>query len=444
MDNIQQVDTLINNAYIVTMDDKRSVYENGFIAIQGHKIVGIGDAVNSNQYKSANTIDAQRKLIIPGMINTHTHHPMSLYRGYANDKPLMDWLFKYILPLEAKTVNREMVRLGSSLSIIEMIKSGVTTFNDMYFFEDEVGKVAEQAGVRAYLGEGTVDAPSPSCETVDNFLKYTEDLYHQWKGHDLVTVGTAVHAPYSTSIETYRKAKDLAEKYDMRFHTHISEAVQAEFPNEETSSIQKLHEYKILDETVTAAHCVHVDEKDQEIMLECGMSVSHNPESNMKLSSGAAPIPKMFDAGINISIGTDGPASNNDLSFFGAMKFTALLHKLVGNDPTLANAKDVFYMATMGGARALGLDKKTGSLEVQKDADLVMIDLNQPHLSPLYDPYAQIVYAMQASDVENLMVRGRWVMKNREVQGLNEADTLDQVRDFVKKLDQEHQISKVA
>lgn len=435
MNDIQkEIDILLTNALIATANKNNDIYTNGFIAIKDNKIIDIGHSSSSKTIFSAKkTINCEGKLITPGFINTHCHNPMSLYRGYANDKDLMDWLQNYIWPLEAKTVNQDMAKLGSELSLIELIRCGTTTFNDMYFFAQKCAEVTHEIGLRAFIGESVIDMPNPNCKTPDDTYDYIRSIYPNWKSHDLINITITPHAPYSVSKESFRKSKDLSEELNIRLHTHIAEAVGSEFPDSTNSSVQDLHDLKILDETVTAAHCIHLNQQDIEIFSQTGVKVSHNPESNMKLSSGTAPIMEFYNNNVDISIGTDGPASNNDLSLFNAMKTTALLQKLHLKDPKAADAQLVFNMATIGGAKCLGIEDITGSLEKGKVADLVIIDLNKPHLTPLYDIYAQIVYAMQASDVETVIVNGKILMENKIILTADEEKILQSANEFASK-----------
>ena len=427
-------DLLFDHCLLVTAkEDDAGVIEDGSLAIKDGKIAFIGKSnlIQSSWRESTEeVIDGKGKLLLmPGLINAHTHHPMSLFRSLANDLPVDIWLHDHVWPLEAKYVSPEFVELGTKLSLLEMIKSGSTVFNDMYFYINEVAKAADSVGVRGFIGSGVLDFATKFASNVDHALEQTEEFIKTWRYHPRIHPTVAPHAPMSCELSTYEKSKQLADRYKVMMHTHLCEGQQKEFvayANE--SSIQVLDKAGLLDAKVILAHAIHVDEKDLETLQDRKVSVCHNPESNMKLASGVAPVHEFLKRGIPCALGTDGPASNNELSMFSTMKTTAMLHKVWLKDTTVVSAKETFEMATMGGAKALGLEKVLGSLEEGKLADLAVIDLNRPHLTPCFDPHSIIVYSMQASDVIHTLVDGKFIMRDRVVQGLDEQAILEEAR----------------
>jgi len=420
----EQVDILIINGTIVSMDSNRTILEHGAIGIKDGKIVAVGitDTIRG-ELKAKETIDATGKLIMPGLVNTHTHAAMTIFRGYADDLPLMEWLQNYIWPAEAKYIDADTVRLGTQLAALEMIHSGTTTFNDMYFFEDEVAKASKEIGIRAVVGEGLADFPTPNKKTPDEGLEYTEMLIKKYRNDTLIKVAAAPHSPYTCSPGLLEAARNLSYKYKVPLHIHVSETEQ-----EFNDSINKhgltpfeyLDSLDFLGDNVIAAHSVHLTANDIKLISDKKVGVSHNPESNMKLASGVAPIPELMEAGATIGLGTDGAASNNDLNMFEEMDTAAKLHKVFSNNSSVVDSKSVVEMATIEGATVLGLDKEIGSIEVGKRADIIIIDLHSPHLTPLYNPYSQIVYAMDGSDVGTVIIEGKIVMRENKILTIDE------------------------
>jgi 5-methylthioadenosine/S-adenosylhomocysteine deaminase len=427
------IDLLITNGMVITMNPARTVLGNGTIAINDGVILAVetsNDALK-NKFKAKKVLNAKGKLVIPGLINTHTHAAMTIFRGFADDLPLQEWLENHIWPAETKYIDAKTVRIGTRLAIIEMIRSGTTTFNDMYFFEDEVAKVAKEIGIRAVVGEGIIDFPTPNNKTPEKGLEYTEKLIQKWQNDPLITVAVACHAPYTCSPDLLKKTKALSDKYGVPYHIHVSET------KTEVDDIQKkygftpvgyLENLGILDDNVIAAHAVHLTKKDIELMVKQKVGMSHNPASNMKLASGIAPVPDLLANGAEVGLGTDGAASNNDLNMFEEMDITAKLHKVIKNDPTVMNAKSVLEIATIGGAKVLGLDDQVGSLEKGKKADIVIIDLNKPHLTPFYNSYSHIVYAVDAADVETVIVNGKVIMEDRKLLTVDEEKAMQELQ----------------
>jgi 5-methylthioadenosine/S-adenosylhomocysteine deaminase len=430
--NREAVDLLLVNGTVITMDSDRTVLETGTVAIKDGTIVAVGASDSlKDKFKAREIIDANGKIIMPGLINTHTHAAMVIFRGLADDLLLQEWLEDYIWPAEAKYINAATVRMGTLLAIAEMIRSGTTTFNDMYFFEDEVAQAAKEAGIRAMVGEGLVDFPTPNKKTPQEGLDYTEMLIKKWRNDPLITVTVAPHAPYTCSPEVLKAAKNLSDKYNVPFHIHLSET------EKEVEDIQKkygltpvgyLGSLGVLGDNVIAAHCVHLTEEDIQLIAQRKVGVAHNPQCNMQLGSGVAPIPDLLAAGVKIGLGTDGAASNNDLNMFEEMDAAAKLHKVFRYDPTVIDAQSVVEMATIGGARVLGLDDQIGSIEKGKRADAIIINTNKPHTVPLYDPYSQIVYAIDGADVETVIIEGRVVMCNHKILNINEEEIIQDIR----------------
>lgn len=430
----EKVDLQINGGTIVTMNPQREIIDDGFVVINGERIVGVGQRSGAlHRYEPARVIDAKDKLVMPGLINAHTHAPMSLFRGIADDLRLMDWLRNYIFPAEAKNVTKDFVRWGTLLSCWEMIRSGTTTFVDMYFFEDEIAAAAEEAGMRAVVGQGVFDAPTPDSQTSRDGLAQAEALIDKWKENKLISPAIATHSAYICEPETLREAKALADRYGVLVLIHLAESQnETEIIRERhgTTPTRYLHRIGLLDRNVLAAHCVWLDDEDISLLKESSVGVAHCPQSNMKLASGIAPVPKMLDAGINVGLGTDAPASNNNLDLFEEMGTAAMLHKVAHLDPTAVTALQAVEMATLCGARALNLQDEIGSIEVGKKADLIILTLDEPNEIPLYNIYSHLVYAIHASDVETSIINGNVVMQHRNPIGLDTGLVREKARQF--------------
>ncbi len=420
----ERADIIIRGGTVVTMDASARVIENGAVAIRGSSIVAVGAAAEiAAKYTAARTINAAGKVVMPGLINTHTHVPMSLFRGIADDLVLMEWLQKYIFPAEAKNVDEQFVRWGTQLGCLEMIKGGTTTYVDMYYFEDAIADETARAGMRAVLGETLLDFPAPDNKTWQAGMDYTERFAQKWKNHALITPAIAPHAPYTVSTEHLKQAHEFSTRTGVPLVIHVAED-QAEVKTIQekynSSSVSYLDRIGLLDQRVIAAHMVWPTDEDIKTLASRQVGVAHCPQSNMKLAAGAAPVPQMLRAGVHVGLGTDGAASNNDLNMWEEMDTAAKLHKLVSKDPTVLNAREALEMATIGGARAIHLDREIGSLEVGKRADLIIVGMNSEHQTPLYNVYSHLVYATKASDVETVMINGRIVMDNRRVLTINE------------------------
>ena len=409
-------DIIIENGIILTMDNDNSVIENGCVCVHGDTISYVG-AKNKNPFQPAKTIDAHGGLILPGLLNGHTHAAMSLFRGLADDLPLMDWLNNYIFPVESR-MDGEFVHVGTMLACAEMIMSGTTTFCDMYLFEEEVAKAARQAGMRCVVGEVLYDFPSPNYGPIEKGLEYTESLIKKWQDDPLVSIAVEPHSLFTCSPELLIAANEMALKYDVPLIIHLAETLQelAEIKEKYNKRpVEHLRSLGLLGPSLIADHCVHLEKIDIRIMSEHNVKIVHNPESNMKLASGIAPVPEFLSQGITVGLGTDGCASNNNLDLFTEMDIAAKLHKVQTMDPTVLDAVTVLRMATIEGARVLGLEHITGSLETGKKADIIIIDTNKPHLTPMYNPFSHLVYAARGSDVNHVIINGQIVMEGRKL-----------------------------
>jgi len=437
--NRENVDLIVSGATVVTMDAKRAIYEDGSVAVKGDLIVAVGpQAEIESKYKGLQTIDGKGKLVLPGFVNGHTHVPMTLFRGLHDDVTLNDWLYKYIFPAEAKNVNEEFVRWGTRLAAAEQIRAGVTTFADMYYFEDAVAEETKAAGMRGVLGETFIDFPAPDNKSEAEILAYTERFLKKWQGDPLIHAAPAPHSIYTCSKKTLQDAAGLARKYHAPILIHVAE-MKKEWEDSQKqngmSPVQYLEKIGVLGPDIVAAHCIFVDEADRKLLAERHVGCVHNPSSNMMLASGVSPVPEMRAAGIAVGLGTDGPAgSNNDLDLMEEMDLAAKLAKITKMDPLALNAKAVVEMATIDGARALHMEKEIGSLEAGKKADLLLINLEAPNAVPMYDIYAQLAYALKGSDVESVVIGGRVVMRERKLLTVNEEEVLQKAREYRKSI----------
>jgi len=435
----QPADLLISGGMVVTMDGPRSVYEDGAVALTGDTIIAVGPRSEIEaKYQARQTINATNHLILPGFINGHTHVPMTLFRGIHDDVTLNDWLYKYIFPAEAKNVTEEFVRWGTRLAAAEQIRSGVTTFADMYYFEDAVAEETKAAGMRGVLGETFIDFPAPDNKTNAAMLAYTENFLKKWQGDPLIHAAPAPHSIYTCSQKTLQDAAALARKYHAPILIHVAEMkkeLDDSLKQNGMSPVQYLEKIGVLGPDVVAAHCIFVDEADRKTLTQRQVGCVHNPSSNMMIASGVSPVPEMRAAGIAVGLGTDGPAgSNNDLDLMEEIDLAAKLAKITRMDPLAINAKAVVEMATINGAKALHMEKEIGSLEKGKKADLILISLDEPNAVPMYDVYAQLAYALKASDVETVIIGGRIVMQNRKLLTVNEQEAITKAREFKKKI----------
>lgn len=433
----QRVDLIVTGGTVITMNGTRAVYEDGAIVVKGDTIVAVGSRNElGTKYVASQTVDARGKLLLPGFINGHTHVPMTLFRGLHDDVTLNDWLYKYIFPAEAKNVNEEFVRWGTRLAAAEQIRDGVTTFADMYYFEDAVAEETKSAGMRGVLGETFIDFPAPDNKSEAEMLRYTEKFLKKWQGDPLIHAAVAPHSIYTCSQKTLQDAAALARKYHAPILIHTAE-MKKEWDDSEKqngmSPVQYLDKIGVLGPDVVSAHCIYVDEADQKTLAQRQVGCVHNPSSNMMLASGVAPVAAMRTAGVAVGLGTDGPAgSNNDLDLMEEMDLAAKLAKITQMDPLALNAKAVVEMATIEGARALHMEKEIGSLEAGKKADFIIISLDEPNAVPMYDLYAQLAYALKGSDVETVVIGGRVVMRDRKLLTVKEEEVMAKAREYKK------------
>ncbi len=441
---MQKVDVLFINAHVLTMDEKMNQYNPGAVAVSGDSIIAVGfENEIKKEYSGNETIDCKGKVLMPGLVNAHTHVPMTLLRGIADDLRLDVWLQGYMWPVEREFASREFVGLGTSIACAELIRSGVTTFNDMYFYEEEVAKASAQAGVRAVCGQSILKFPTPDAKSYEDAMEQARDYIQRWKGHPLIVPSIAPHAPYTTTDDILRQTASLAQEFDVPLHIHLAEtALEVENMRNENGMpvIPYVKKQGLFEAKVIAAHCVHIDAGEIRSLHHAGAGVSHNPSSNLKLASGFAPVTKMLAAGLNVGIGTDGPASNNDLDMFEEVRLAAFIAKAVTNDPTSLPASQALLMGTRLGAQALHIGHLTGSLTPSRRADLILVDLSPAHNSPSFrrsteNAYAQIVYASKSTDVSDVMINGRWVMRGRKLLTVNEEELLAQAADIAKKID---------
>jgi len=428
----RQVALIITNGTVVTMDGAGRVLTPGAVAVDGSDIVAIDtpEAIRK-QFRAAETIEAWGSVIMPGLVNTHTHAPMVMYRGLADDLALMEWLQKYIFPAEAKTLSPEFVRAGTRLAALEMIRSGTTTYADMYYFEEEIAKETKTAGLRAVLGQTIIQFPVADAKTPADGLARAEAFIKDYKDDPLITPAVAPHAMYTLDGPTLMACRELAKRYRVPTIIHVAETQEEEKTAQErhqASPVRYLESLGFLGPGVLAAHAVWVSEPEIAILKARGVGVSHNPESNMKLASGTAPVPAYLAAGIPLGLGTDGAASNNDLDMFEAMRTASFLHKLHSNDPRVVDAKTALTMATIGGARALGMDSRIGSLEPGKRADLIVVSMSTARQTPMYDPISHLVYTTHGDDVQTTIVNGKVLMRGRKVLTLDEDAVLKEAR----------------
>ena len=440
----ESVGTLLTNALVLTMDEDLTHYEPGAVAVRGERIVAVGREVDLKQaYTAAEVVDCGGRVLMPGLINAHTHMPMSLLRGLADDLRLDVWLLGYVFPVERAFVSPEFVRLGTQLACAESIRSGVTTFNDMYYFEECVAQATADAGLRAVCGQTVLKFPSPDAESFEESLDRARDFIEGWRNHPLIVPAVSPHAPYTCTDEILQACAFLAAEFDAPLHIHISETaleVEKSRKDHEMPVVPYVKAQNLFDAKVIAAHCVHVDEGEMRTLKRYAAGVSHNPSSNLKLASGVAPISKMLDLGINVGIGTDGPASNNNLDMFEEIRLTSFVAKGITGNPTTVPASVAMVMATRLGANAIHMGDSIGSLEPGKCADLILVDISPLHNSPRFrrDPagsYTQLVYASKSTDVADVMVNGQWLMRDHVLTTLVEDDLLAQAADYAREID---------
>ena len=434
-------DILLTNAHVLTMDERFSVHPQGSIAIAAGRILEIGNI--ESEYDSRETFDCRGRVVMPGLVNAHTHAPMTLLRGLADDLRLDVWLMGYMMPVEREFVRPDFVALGTRLACAEMIRCGTTCFADMYYFEESVAEATAAAGLRALCAQTVLKFPAPDAASFEDALERAREFIVRWKNHELIVPGVAPHAPYTCTTEILKSCADLACEFDVPLHTHLSETsfeVEQWRRDHGMPVIPWVRKQRLFDARVLAAHCVHVDEGEIRTLKDAGAGIAHNPTSNLKLGSGVAPVLKMLELGAAVGIGTDGSASNNDLDMFEEMRLAALLAKGISGDPTALPARQALAMATRIGARALHCEAITGSLEPGKCADLITVDLDQSHNVPRFgrDPnsvYAQLVYASKSSDVIDVMCNGRWLMRDRRLLTLDETELRSGAADIARRID---------
>jgi 5-methylthioadenosine/S-adenosylhomocysteine deaminase len=431
-------DLLIVGGTVVTMDPAHRLIDDGALAIGGDAILAVGKRAElSAQYAASKTLDARGALILPGLINGHAHAAMSLFRGLADDLALDEWLQKHIFPAEAHNVNEEFVAHGTRLSVLEMLRGGITTYADMYYFEDVVARVTKEAGMRGILGETIVDFPAPDNKTPAEALAYAQDYVTKWKNDPLISPAVAPHAIYTCSEKTLLDSAALARRNQVPILIHISEAlfeIEQSRKKQALSPVSYLGKIGFLGPDVVAAHCIWVDAADVALLKHFSVGCIHNPSSNMKLASGVMPVVDFLASGQAVGLATDGAASNNSQDIFEEMDTAAKLQKIARMDPRALPAVQVVEMATLGGARALHMDKLIGSLEPGKKADVIFVDTSGPHATPMYDVYSQLVYALRGSDVKTVIVGGKLLMENHHMLTLDEEQILREAREYQKKL----------
>ncbi len=426
------VDLIVRNGTVVTMDRDRRVVADGAVAVDRGAIVAVGPAgVVARSWRARRTLDARGGIVIPGLVNAHSHAPMVLFRGIADDLRLMDWLQKFIFPAEKQNVTAAFVKTGTRLAALEMIRSGTTTFADMYYFEDQVAEASKEAGLRVVAGETLIGFPAPDHPTTKDALAYSERFLERWKGDPLVTAAVAPHSPYLTSPEDIQAARALADRYGAPVLIHLSESPDEQRQVRERygkTPTEHLRDLGVLRKGVVGAHGVWLTASDRAILKQSDVGVAHCPQSNMKISAGVAPVAEMLKEGLRLGLGTDGAASNNDLDMFEEMLTAALLSKHATGDPTNAPAAAVLEMATLGGARALGMEDRIGSLEAGKRADLVVVGLDHARVVPVYDPVSHLVYAAKGADVRQVVVEGRVLLDDGRVTTLREAEVIGEAQ----------------
>jgi 5-methylthioadenosine/S-adenosylhomocysteine deaminase len=437
-------DIILKNAILLTMDANLTIYEPGAVAIQGDHILAAGMETDIlTKYSSVQAIDCHRKILMPGLINAHTHAAMTLLRGLADDLRLDVWLMGYMMPVERQFVSSDFVRLGTKLACAEMIRSGVTCFADMYYFEDDVAQATADAGLRAVCAQTVLKFPGPDARDYEEALEKTRVFIKKWLGHQLIMPAIGPHSPYTCTQEILQSAAAIAKEFDVPLLIHLSETRQ-EVENSRKEHgmpvIPYVKKQDVLDAKVLAAHCVHVDAGEIKTLLHHKVGVAHNPSSNLKLASGFAPVSNMLEVGLNVGIGTDGPASNNDLDMFEEIRLAAFISKSTSGDPTSLPAPMALTMATRMGADALQLGNITGSLEAGKRADLILVDNSRVHNSPRFRResdaiFSQLVYASHATDVTDVMVNGNWLMRDHKLLTLDEQELLIRADEYAKRID---------
>ncbi len=440
----ENADYLLTSAIVLTMDDELNQYNPGAVAVSGESILAVGPEKEVNQaFDAEEVIDCEGSVIMPGFINAHTHVPMTLLRGLADDLRLDVWLMGYMMPVEREFVSPEFVRLGTQMACVEMIRNGVTCFADMYYFEDQVAQATSEAGLRALCSQTVLKFPTPDAQSYEESLAAARDFIQRWKDHPLIVPSVAPHSPYTCTEDILRATAELAVEFDIPLHTHLSET-ETEVENSRAENgmpvIPYVKKNNLFDAKVLAAHCVHIDEGEMHTLHHHNAGIAHCPSSNLKLASGAAPVSKMLNMGLNVGIGTDGPASNNDLDMFEEVRLAALLAKGITGDPTTVPAATALSMGTRLGARAMHMEDLIGTLEKGKRADLIIVDISTLHNTPRFhrddvNIYSQLVYSAKSSDVKSVMVNGRWLMRDQVLTTIDSADLILQADDYAHRID---------
>jgi 5-methylthioadenosine/S-adenosylhomocysteine deaminase len=425
-------DMIVLGGTILTMEEGSDPITSGAIAIADGKIAAVGPAEELLELApTGEVLTATSCIVMPGLVNTHSHLAMTLLRGLADDLPLKEWLENHIWPAEKTHMSRDAVRVGTRLAAAEQLLGGVTTTTDMYFFGDEVCSVLAEAGMRGVVAESLIDFATPRCETPEEMMIKQRELIEEYQDHPLITPSIAAHSPYTVSAPNLVKEAELADEFGVPYQIHLSETrweVEKLLDEKGASPVAYLADLGVLSERVVAAHCVHVSPEDIELLAEFEVGVSHNPASNLKLASGVSPVPVMVERGVKLGLGTDGAASNNTLDLMRDMQLTALLHKATSGDPTALPARKMIELATVDGARVLGLDDRIGTLTEGRDADLICIDTDRAHATPLFDPYSHLVFAARAADVRHVVIRGKVVVRKGGLETIDLETVLAEAR----------------
>lgn len=434
----RKTDYIVRAEYLLPMSEGLPIIEDGAVAVNGSRIVAVGsyNEINS-RYTADIVIGGKGRAVIPGLVNTHTHAAMVYFRGLADDLPLKEWLEGHIWPAESRWLSHDFVYDATRLACLEMLKAGVTLYNDMYFFGDAIASATKDLGMRAVIGVGILDFPTVAAKTTDEYFEKAVAFIEKWKNDNLIRPAIAPHALYTCCTETLLRARELSDKYNVSLHIHLSETewevneIKGKYGKLPASYLNSIG---FLNKNVLAAHCVWLKDEEIETLARNNVSVSHCIESNLKLASGIAPVTSMLKAGVKVTFGTDGAASNNDLDVLSEASTAAKLHKAISKDPTALNSKTALLMATRWGAEALGLGDIIGSLESGKEADMVIFNLEKPHLIPLYDIYSHIVYSAKASDVETVIIGGRIIVNDGELKVQDEAGILEKAKEWGRRI----------
>ncbi|MCV6638927.1 TRZ/ATZ family hydrolase [Candidatus Albibeggiatoa sp. nov. NOAA] len=436
---MENVDTLIYAGWVIPVEPDNTVYSHHAVAIQDGKIVDIVPSDEAaHRFLPRITHRLPTHVLMPGMVNTHTHAAMTLLRGFADDLPLNEWLTQHIWPAEAACVSPEFIIDGTQLAIAEMLRAGVTCFNDMYFFPDTMAEVVEKTGIRATIGLIVLDFPTAWAANADEYLQKAQVVHDKYQDNPLIQFALAPHAPYTVSDEPLIKAKALVDKWQVPMHIHVHETaheVDEAVKNQGERPLSRLHKLGLVDSSLLNVHATQLEQDEIELLAKQGAHVVHCPESNLKLASGFCPVDKLLKAGVNVALGTDGTASNNDLDMLGEMRTAALLSKGISGNASSVPAHEALRMATLNGAKALGIDDVTGSLEIGKSADIVALDMQTLETMPMYDPISQIVYATSRDKVSDVWVAGEHLLKSRALTRIDIHELMSKVTAWREKVD---------